>query len=95
MPKFPETAERISEEMISFLQINLNRCKVAHDLLRQTATNKKVDIIIISEQNRNEAGRYSDVKGDAAIAVQNGIIPQEIGAPGRGFVWIRVNEVRI
>jgi len=35
--------------MIKFLQINLNHCKVAQDLLRQRAAEEKVDIALVSD----------------------------------------------
>jgi len=35
--------------MMKFLQINLNHCKLAQDLLRQCATEEKVDIAIVSD----------------------------------------------
>lgn len=35
--------------MMKFLQINLNHCKVAQDLLRQRAVEEKVDIALVSD----------------------------------------------
>ena len=39
--------------MAKVLQINLNHCAVAQDLLSQLIQEEKADIVIISEQYRN------------------------------------------
>lgn len=39
----------VSATMMKFLQINLNHCKVAQDLLRQRAAEEKVDIALVSD----------------------------------------------
>jgi len=40
------------QTMTRILQVNLNCCKVAQQLLLQTATEKKADVMIICEQNK-------------------------------------------
>ena len=40
--------------MAKVLQINLNHCTVAHDLLPQLIREEKADIVIISEQLRDQ-----------------------------------------
>lgn len=79
--------------MTRFLQINLNRCKVAQQLLLQTAVNS--DVIIISEQNTSIPSWYNDNRGDCAIGLLNGEAPDEVGVPGQGYVWIRLRGIRI
>ncbi|XP_026811330.1 uncharacterized protein LOC113552686 [Rhopalosiphum maidis] len=81
--------------MTRILQVNLNCCKVAQQLLLQTATEKKADVIIICEQNKTLTHWYSDTDGKAAIATHQAIIPEEIGKPGRGYVWVRIRGIRI
>ena len=39
-------------KMLRFLQVNLNRCRTAQDLLAQGAHEKKIDVIILSEPNK-------------------------------------------
>ena len=36
--------------MIKFLQLNANHCAAAQDILKQTVTERKTDIVLISEQ---------------------------------------------
>lgn len=35
--------------MIKFVQVNLNHCKVAQDLLRQFAAESKADVVLVSD----------------------------------------------
>ena len=54
---------------LKVLQINLNPCEAAQDLLTQTVREKNVEVIIIADQYRNLDGltRKTDIKGSAAI----------------------------
>lgn len=81
--------------MTNFLQINLNCCKVAQQLLLQTATEKEADVLIICEQNRSLPHWYTDTDGKAAIALHQNVIPEELGNPGKGYVWVRIGGIRI
>lgn len=83
--------------MARFLQINLGRGREAQDLLSQVAAEKKVDVLIISEQYRKpEIGAwYQDTTGKAAIAVPNNNIKiGEVSKPTADFVWAEVENVR-
>lgn len=80
---------------LRFLQINLNCCKVAQQLMLQTATEKRANILIISEPNRNCKEWYADTEGKAAIALLQGAIPEQIGKPGKGYAWLRYQGIRI
>lgn len=40
------------------MQINLNRCRAAHDLLEQTVSEREIDIVIGQEPNKNRANKY-------------------------------------
>ena len=57
--------------MAKVLQINLNHCMVAHDLLPQLIREEKANIVIISEQLRdqNEPNWVRDSTNTAAIWV--------------------------
>ena len=57
--------------MAKGLQINLNHCIVAQDLLPEQIREEKVDIVIISEQYRdlNESSWVTDCTSTAAIWV--------------------------
>ena len=57
--------------MAKVLQINLNHCAVAQDLLSQLIREEKADIVIISEQYRDlsEASWVTDATSTAAIWV--------------------------
>lgn len=79
--------------MTRFLQINLNHCKSAQQLLLQQAINS--DVIIISEQHISLPSWYNDNRGVCAIGLRNGVVPDEVGTPGQGYVWIRLNGIRI
>lgn len=81
--------------MTRIIQVNLNRCKAAQHLLLQTATEKKADVMIISEQNKTLPHWYSDTDGKSAIAMHQAITPEEVGNPGQGYAWVRVQGIRI
>lgn len=53
--------------MFQILQINLNRCRLAQDLLVQNACQLGVDLVIISEPYRVLPEWMGDTTGDAAI----------------------------
>ena len=56
--------------MIKFLQLNANHCAAAQDILKQTATERKTDIVLISEQYKvptNNGNWIEDKSGRAAI----------------------------
>ena len=61
--------------MIRFLQINLNRCRTAQDLLWQHLREERVDVAVISEQYRDPSpsvGWSPDAAGDAAVWTADG-----------------------
>jgi len=96
MPNIQAIPSKLQEEaMTRILEINLNCCKVAQQLLLQTATEKKADVMIICEQNKTLPHWYSDTKGKAAIAIYQAIIQEEIGNPGRRYVWSRIRWVQL
>ncbi|XP_076301785.1 uncharacterized protein LOC143219864 [Lasioglossum baleicum] len=57
----------ISKDKFKILQINLNRCRMAQDLLNQTATQLGADIVIISEPWSPWTHWHNDGFKDASI----------------------------
>lgn len=71
------------------IQINMNRCRIAHDLLKATIKKYDTDIGIISEPNKQIAknnGWYTDDGGDSAIIFTGDILPKCM-AKERGIIW--------
>ena len=50
---------------MKLIQLNLNHCRAAHDLLHQTIREQQVDVAILSEQYKNKTtGAWiSDLSG--------------------------------
>lgn len=81
-----------------FLQINLNHCEVAQDLLMQTVREEDIDVVIISEQYRNrlDPSWRADTTGSAAIwACGSCPIQETMKTPAEYFVRAKVNGVHI
>lgn len=82
--------------MTSILQGNMNRSRLANELLTQICYEKKVDLLIISEQykNRGDTAWFSDNLGTAAIWVLNPsrVSVENYGA-GDGFVWVKSGNI--
>lgn len=84
--------------MVRVLQINLNRSRDAHDLMHITASKLKVDICLVSEQNVNKCtGKcwFEDENKDASIYVNTNKITIGKTGKGRGFVWIKTDNMVI
>lgn len=60
-----------AREMVRFIQINLNRSPAAQDMMFQTAIERNVDMLLISEQNKRSENRgwLTDRRNDAAILI--------------------------
>lgn len=83
--------------MISFLQINLNCCRAAQDLLQQTARERRADVIIVCEQHRNATTRwYSDAKSKAAINLTaSRLCVTKAEVSREGWTWVELGGIRI
>ena len=81
--------------MTRILQINLNRSRAAHELALSTAIELGIDILLVSEPNKNKSksGWDLDQKSDAAIKRFNERA-RENGSED-GFVWQRHNNTTI
>ena len=80
------------------LQINLNRSREAQDLAILTAREREVDILVISEQNRDlhDAMWFKDKRGDAAIYVckDEHYRAREV-ISGNGYVGVALGQLTI
>lgn len=80
------------------LQLNLNHCEIAQDLLWQTIAEKQIDVAILSEPYRNIDGgtAVSDTTTKASIWACGRFPLQEVVVRGEeGYVVARVNGVYI
>lgn len=79
--------------MIKMLQINVDRRRAAQDLVFQTATTEKADLILVPEPNKTWAaknGYFIDESMDACIIKMNPNIKIIGWGKGRGHVWVRL-----
>ena len=84
--------------MAKVLQINLNHCMVAHDLLPQLIREEKANIVIISEQLRdqNEPNWVRDSTNTAAIWVCGELhISKKMDVLLPKFTWLEVAGIRL
>lgn len=81
------------------LQLNLNHCEAAQDLLAQTVKDVNVDVAILSEQYKDmENARVwtSDASGRSAIWLTGETSLQDAPQTARvGFTWIKVDGIYI
>ena len=83
---------------IKILQINLNKCRLAQDLLEGTVERVPPDVIMIAEQNKSKSKNYwfKDCEGDAAIWITSKGIARgkdiNIVKQGIGMVAISYNN---
>lgn len=70
MPSVREGAPGATPEMaLKILQINLNHCQAAQDLLSQTVREDKIDVVLLSDQYRNLDGPSWKVDGTGLAAI--------------------------
>ncbi|XP_076239709.1 uncharacterized protein LOC143182548 [Calliopsis andreniformis] len=85
-------------KMLRMLQINLNNCRLAQDLLRQKVRELRIDVVILSEYLYREPKWIVDKSGKAAIwitEINGNINNDEDCVYGNGFVGTRVDEIMI
>ncbi len=83
---------------INILQLNLNHCEAAQELLSQTVREHRCDIAILSEQYKNISDHswITDSTGTAAIWVcSQRSIQDSMVALDQGFVWVKVDDIHI
>ncbi|XP_076248123.1 uncharacterized protein LOC143187806 [Calliopsis andreniformis] len=80
---------------IKILQINLNRCNLAQDLLKQKVLEEKIDVVMISELYRPENNWLIDKSGKCAIwnTEINGLtVNDEDTINGDGYVGTKIKD---
>jgi len=85
--------------MPEFLQINLNHCWAAQQLMAQTAMELRSDIIIISEQYNNPSddelwSRSTDGRCAVAIKRTSDLVVEDNGF-GAGFTWLWAGGLQV
>ena len=84
--------------MAKVVQINLNHCQVAQDLLPKIVLEEKADIAIVSEQYRDLSNQnwVRDTTSKAAIWVCGDLhISKKMADPNPCFTWVEVAGIRI
>lgn len=85
--------------MIRFLQINLNHCWAAQQILQQTIAELGIDIVLVSDQLRNPADNARWIPSTdnkcAVSAVSSSVPFFDSSGAGRGFAWIKLRAVVI
>ncbi|XP_048525072.1 uncharacterized protein LOC125505391 [Dendroctonus ponderosae] len=75
---------------ITILQINLNRCRIAHDLMERTIAEKNIIVTLGQEPYGKGRTDFHDVKGDSFINVDNEHEVIKSGS-GEGFVYVELS----
>ena len=84
--------------MAKVLQINLNHCTVAHDLLPRLIREEKADIVIINEQLRDqdEPNWVRDSTNTAGIWVCRKLhVSNKMDVVLPKFIWLEVAGIRL
>lgn len=82
---------------LKILQINVSRCRAAHDLLNQVAIEREIDIILLSEPNKNAAkneNHFVNEEGSASIKVTGRTSKSSITRAGKkkNIVWVETQK---
>uniref|UniRef100_A0ABD2WZ16 Endonuclease/exonuclease/phosphatase domain-containing protein n=1 Tax=Trichogramma kaykai TaxID=54128 RepID=A0ABD2WZ16_9HYME len=81
------------------LQLNLNHCRSAQDLLSQTVRELGINVAIVCDQYKNPGPHYTwiaDSNRQAAIWVRGGLpVHYRPSRPLSFFTWARVSDVYI
>lgn len=81
--------------MIKFIQGNMNRSRVADDLLDQLVLEQRADAVIISEPYRTKETWHVDQSGSAAIWIANPNHRAENSGVGRCYVWVKMAQITL
>ncbi|KAH0811666.1 hypothetical protein GEV33_011125 [Tenebrio molitor] len=91
-----KTERKKNTVTLTMLQVNLNRSRAAHELLKQTATEMNFDILLVAEPNvkltEKEHWQTSRAQ-DAAIKVINKNVKVTNAGGGNGFAWIEFGKI--
>ncbi|CAB0039258.1 unnamed protein product [Trichogramma brassicae] len=93
----PNKEDQSSLPMMRILQLNLNHCKAAQDLLSQTILEQLINVAVVCDQYKNLDPPYTwlaDANSQAVIWVQGGGMVQERPTRARPFfTWARINGI--
>ncbi|CAB0033693.1 unnamed protein product [Trichogramma brassicae] len=93
----PSTEDQSSPPMMRILQLNLNHCKAAQDLLSQTILEQCFNVAVVCDQYKNLDPPYTwlaDANSQAPIWVQGGGMVPECPARARPFFnWAQINGI--
>ncbi|XP_072400594.1 uncharacterized protein [Diabrotica undecimpunctata] len=81
-----------------FLQTNLGRARLAHDLALEAATRRNIDVLIVSEPNLRvvrEKGWHADEAGDVAVYIRNRKLRIYAIDAHDGYVTIRMERMNV
>ena len=85
--------------MIRCMQINLNHCWAAQQLLKQTVLDQSINVVLVSEQLRNPTDDMNWVSSNdnkcAVVVVDHSAPPIEDRGSGTGFAWIKLGSLVI
>ena len=85
--------------MMRILQLNLNHCETAQDLVMQTVREMKIDVAILCDQHRNLNPPHNwihDAEHQAAIWVRGGLPVQRCSSgESRFYTWVQIAETYI
>ncbi|CAB0029769.1 unnamed protein product [Trichogramma brassicae] len=90
------TEEHSSPLMMRILQLNLNHCRAAQDLLSQTILEQRINVSVLCDQYKNLDPPYwlSDANSQATIWAHGGCLVQERPARARPFFTrARINGI--
>ncbi|XP_046145515.1 uncharacterized protein LOC114882187 [Osmia bicornis bicornis] len=84
---------------MNVLQVNVNHCRLAHDLLLVSAVELEADVVVVSEPYTIPDNWFGDATGRAAIFITGEGLKKcrkaSIMGNGKGFVGINYNGVGI
>ena len=86
----------VSKIALKVIQINLNHCAAAQNLLFQTVREEKVDVVIIADQYRNLDGLFwkTDAANSAVIRACGKHPVQEVMKnPEEAFVRVKISGI--
>ncbi|XP_076384054.1 uncharacterized protein LOC117221530 [Megalopta genalis] len=91
--------KRKEDTQLNVLQINLNHCRLAHDLLQQNAVDWEIDVVIISEPWRILSDWFGTGDGRAAIWITERaarrLTPVQLLASADGYVAVRISDITV
>lgn len=83
------------QQQLKIIQVNLNRSRLAQELLEQEIAREGYNLAIVSEYNRKKPAWRCDGHGGAALWVSKRIGPSGSGPSGRNYTSVRINNILV